>query len=87
MWCVVCCVVCVRRDLQQERVVLAYGTESTHGCVRSPGGTGQDAPGGNSFVSEHVARHTLHSLADYVIRSPYLDGVRRRNVLQVTCDA
>ena len=37
--------------------------------------------------TSHVTRHTLHSLADYVIRSPYLEGVRRHNVLQVTCDS
>ncbi len=36
------------------------------------------------------ACHTSHlntscSLADYVIRSPYLEGVRKSNVLQVMC--
>ena len=36
--------------------------------------------------TSHVTRHTSLSLADYVIRSPYLDGVRKQNVLQVTHD-
>ncbi len=34
--------------------------------------------------SSHVTSHMSFSLADYVIRSPYLEGVRNSNVLQVT---
>jgi hypothetical protein len=36
--------------------------------------------------TSNVACHTSRSLADYVIRSPYLEGVRKSSVLQVTFD-